>query len=127
MVTRLRFRYNSAITVAAVIVMISGLSLAGWAPYLLPVLVLPLAVAVWSWRAGTDADQRGLTVRAALFSRRLPWPSISGLVTDERGHVSAQLTSGRAVPLPAVGRADLPRLVAASGQQLVTEESPATP
>jgi hypothetical protein len=46
MVTRLRFRYNSAITVAAVIVMISGLSLAGWAPYLLPVLVLPLAVAV---------------------------------------------------------------------------------
>jgi Bacterial PH domain len=124
MVTRQRFRYSSAITVAAVIVMISGLSLAAWAPYLLPVLVLPLAVAVWSWRAGTDADPRGLTVRAALFSRRLPWPTVSGLVADERGRVSAQLTSGRAVTLPAVSAADLSRLVAASGQQLVQESAP---
>jgi hypothetical protein len=116
-----RFRYSSAITVAAVIVMISGISLATWAPYLLPVLVVPLAVAVWSWRAGTNADSHGLTVRALLGSRRLPWPSVSGLVTDGRGHVSAQLTSGTAVQLPAVTAADLPRLVAASGQELVTQ------
>jgi hypothetical protein len=122
-VTRQRFRYSSAITVAAVIVMISGLSLATWAPYFLPVLVVPLAVAIWSWRAGTDADTDGLTVRAALGSRRLPRPSVSGLVTDARGHVSAQLTSGKSVALPAVTSADLTRLVAASGQTL---ESPVT-
>jgi hypothetical protein len=120
MSSRQRFRYSSAITVAAVIVIISGLSLATWAPYLLPVLLVPLAVAVWTWRAGTDADAEGLTVRAAVGRRRLPWPSVSGLVADERRKVSAQLTSGRVVLLPAVTAADLPRLVAASGQELLT-------
>jgi hypothetical protein len=124
-VTRQRFRYSSAISVAAVIVMISGISLATWAPYLLPLLIVPFAVAVWGWRAGTDADRQGLTVRGALGSRRLPWPSITGLVTDARGGVSAQLTSGTAVKLTAVTPADLTRLVAASGQDLVTD--PAAP
>lgn len=118
-----RFRYSSAVTVAALISAISGISLATWAPYLLPVLVVPLAVALWSWRAGTDADTEGLTVRAALGSRRVPWSSVSGLVPDARGRVSAQLTSGMAVALPAVTTADLPRLVAASGQEVAAGQA----
>jgi hypothetical protein len=111
-----RFRHSSAIGVAAVIMMIAGLSLATWAPYLLPVLVIPLAIAVWAWRAGTDVDADGLTVRAALASRRVPWPDVTGLVTDAHGGVSAQLASGNSLPLPAVSANDLPRLLTAAGR-----------
>lgn len=116
----LRFRRSSAITVAAVILMISGLSLASWAPaYVLLVLLLPLAVAIWSWRSGTDADATGLRVRAALGTRRVAWTEVSDLRVDANGHVLAALTSGRALELTAVRPADLPALVAASGKELV--------
>jgi hypothetical protein len=107
--------------VAAIIAFISGISLGAWAPYLLPLLILPLAVALWSWRAGTDADAEGITVRSAVASRRLPWQSVTGLVTDPSGRVSAQLSSGTAIVLPAVTTRDLPRLVSATGQELATQ------
>jgi len=120
----LRLRHSPAITVAAVISMIAGTSLARWAVELLPLLIIPLVVAVWGWRAGTDADAEGLTVRAALGSRQIPWSDVSELITDARGRVCARLGSGKAVTLPAVSAADLPRLVAASGQDLVTDNAP---
>ena len=47
----LRFRQNSAVTVAAVLAVIGGVSLAKWAVYLLPLLLIPLVVAVWGWLA----------------------------------------------------------------------------
>jgi len=113
-----RFRQHAAITVAAVIMVLSGLSLATWAPYLLGLLVIPLAVAIWSWRSGTDADAEGLTVRAAVGSRRVAWSDVGAIATDPRGRVSARLTSGSVLRLPAVTAGDLPRLVGASGQDL---------
>lgn len=116
---RVRFRHSSAAAVAAIIVLLSGVSLGAWAPpWALVVLMAPLVVAVWSWRAGTDVDADGLTVRAALGSRHIPWSGVAGLVTGPRGRVSAQLTSGTAMVLPAVSPADLPRLIAASGHRL---------
>ncbi|HEX6872021.1 MAG TPA: PH domain-containing protein [Micromonosporaceae bacterium] len=120
----LRYRHNAATTVAAVIVMISGLSLATWAPYLLPLLVIPLLAAIWSWRAGTDVSRDAVTVRAAVGSRRVPWADITGFSTDAKGHVLAQLGSGSALALTAVPAADLPRIIAASGRQLLTEDRP---
>ena len=114
----IRFRRSPATALAAVVFMIAALSVARWAPYLLVLLVIPAVVAMWAWRSGTDADQAGLTVRALLGSRRIPWSDVAGLVTDDKGTVSAQLNSGRAVPLPAVGRADLPRVVEAAGQDI---------
>ncbi len=119
--SQVRLRNSSATTVAAVIALIAGVSLATWAPYLLPLLLVPLVVAVWGWRAGTDADVRGLTVRAAFGSRRIPWSDVNGLVTDARGRVSAHLTSGKAVTLTAVSATDIPRIVAASGQDLIVD------
>ena len=116
--SKVRFRRSSAITLAAIIFIIAGLSVARWAPYLLILLVVPAAVAVWAWRSGTDADQAGLTVRALLGNRQIPWSDVAGLVTDDKGAVSAQLTSGRAVTLPGVGRADLPRVVEAAGGEI---------
>jgi hypothetical protein len=117
----LRYRHSSAITVAAIVVMISMLSLATWAPYLLVLLLIPLVVAIWAWRTGTDADESGLTVTAVVGRRRIPWADVAGLVPTDRGGVSAQLTTGMAIRLPAVPAADAARLVAASGTELVTD------
>lgn len=112
--TTLRFRHSSALTVAAVVVMLVLISVLTWAPILLVLEVIPLAVALWSWRAGTDVTADGLTVRAVLGQRHVPWTGVAGLVTDDRDRVSAMLTSGGSVRLPAVSRADLPKLTEAA-------------
>lgn len=113
-----RFRHHAALTVAAVVAFLGAVPLAGAAPRLAPVLLVPLALAVWSWRAGTDADADGLRVRALFGARRLPWASVEQFVPAGGGRIVAVLTDGTAVPLTAVTAADLPRLVAASGHEL---------
>ncbi|MEV4716058.1 PH domain-containing protein [Micromonospora noduli] len=113
-----RFRYNQAILVAAIIAFVGALPLANARNYLLPVLLVPLAVAVWAWRAGTDADARELRIRALVGQRRIEWDQVLELTTDQRGRAVARLDDGRQVVLPAVRGADLPQLVAATGQPL---------
>jgi hypothetical protein len=115
-----RFRHSQAIWVAAIIAFLGALPLASVRWFLTPILLIPLAVGVWSWRAGTDADHRGLRLRALFGQQRIGWPEIRELASDDRGRAVALLTDGRRVPLPAVRAADLPRLVAASGQRLGT-------
>jgi len=109
-------------TVAAVLALIAGISLATWAVYLLPLLLVPLLVAVWGWRAGTDVDADGITVRAALGRRRVPWSEVRELFRDGRGRVGARLASGRTLTLTAVPAAELPAVVAASGTALVRDD-----
>ena len=118
-----RFRYSGALPVAGLIATISALPLAsvGWA--YAPVVLVPLAVTIWGWRAGTDADRRSVRVRALLGTRTVPWSLIEKFTADPRGRVSAVLTDGRRVPLTAVRTGDLPRLVAANGQDLATNPS----
>lgn len=113
-----RFRYNAAITVAAIVALLGALPLATSRWYLLPVLIVPLAVAVWGWRAGTDANANGVRARALFGSRFVPWSRIDSLEVGERNRVYARTTADSAVRLPAVAPADMPRLVAASGEQL---------
>ncbi len=113
-----RFRHNVAIPIAAVIALIAGISVASWQPVLLVLLVIPLAVAVWGWRAGTDVDTQGITVRAAVGSRRLPWPEVSGLEVDRDRHVVAVLAGGGRIVLTAVTPADLAGIVGVTGQRL---------
>ncbi|MCG5447014.1 PH domain-containing protein [Micromonospora sp. NIE79] len=113
-----RFRYNQAILVAAIIAFVGALPLANARDYLLPVLLVPLAVAVWAWRAGTDADARELRIRALVGQRRIDWDQVLELTSDQRGRAVARLDDGRQVTLPAVRGTDLPRLVAATGQPL---------
>jgi hypothetical protein len=118
-VSSVKFRHNVGIAIAGLVAFFGAVPVAtqGW--YLAPILLVPLAVMVWGWRAGTDADADGVSVRALLGSRRLPWSRITGLVPDGR-RVVATLDSGGSVRLPAVTPADLPRLVAATGQDLVS-------
>ncbi|NJP33808.1 PH domain-containing protein [Micromonospora thermarum] len=116
-----RFRHNQAIAAAALIAFIGALPLANAGWYFLPVLLVPLAVGVWAWRAGTDADSRGLRLRALTGERRIAWDQVVELASDPRGRAVARLDDGREVPLPAVRGKDLPRLVAATGQSLPDE------
>ncbi|MGN9777764.1 PH domain-containing protein [Micromonospora sp. H33] len=113
-----RFRHSQAIPVAAVIAFFGALPLASARWYFLPVLLVPLALGVWAWRAGTDADPRGLRLRALTGERRIAWDQVVELATDPRGRAVARLDDGREVQLPAVRGKDLPRLVAATGQSL---------
>jgi hypothetical protein len=119
-----RFRYNAAITVAACVAFIGGVPLATTRWYLVPLLVIPLLVAVWGWRAGTDANATGVRARALFGSRFLPWSRIDSLEVGERNRVYARTTANSALRLPAVSPADLPRLVAASGERLSSPPSP---
>ncbi|MDG4769590.1 PH domain-containing protein [Solwaraspora sp. WMMD792] len=118
-----RFRPHQAIMLAAVIAFVGSLPLASARWYLLPVLLLPLAIAIWAVRSGTDADPAGLRVRALIGQRRIGWSRVAELAADPQGRAVALLTDGERVRLPAVRADDLPRLIAASGQPL----DPATP
>ncbi|WP_018253771.1 PH domain-containing protein [Salinispora mooreana] len=108
----LRFRHNQALLVAAVVAFFGALPLAAARWYLLPVLLVPLALGGWAWRAGTDVTAQGLRLRALAGQCRIRWDQIVELGADPDGRAVARLTDGRAVPLPAVRRDDLPRLVA---------------
>jgi Bacterial PH domain len=114
---RVRFRYHGALIVAGIIAFIGALPLATAAWYLTPVLLIPLAVTVWAWRAGTDADPAGLRVRALLGERRVPWAEVAELGADPKGRAVVLLRDGRSLPLPAVRAADLPRLTGVSTRQ----------
>lgn len=124
---RARFRYNVSICLAGILGFLGAIPVATvgfghehvppYAYVLLLILLVPLAVAVWGWRAGTDADANGLRIRALISSRRIAWTDVALLGPRQR-RVYAQLTDGRSIKLSAVSPADLPRLVAASGQKI---------
>lgn len=115
-----RFRHSQAIWVAAVIAFFGALPLASAAWYLTPVLLIPLAIAVWAWRGGTEADADGLRLRALVGQRRIPWSQVLELAADQRGRAVARLADGQVTHLPAVRASELPRLVTATGQKLST-------
>jgi Bacterial PH domain len=115
-----KFRFNSGIAVAGLIAFFGAIPVATIRWYLTPILLVPVAIAVWGWRAGTDADESGLTVRALFGRRRVPWDRISGFAPRGR-RVVAVLDSGAAVRLPAVAAADLPKLVAAGGAEITAQ------
>ena len=117
-----RFRYNVAVVVAGVIAAIGAVPLAAERWYLVPVLLIPVTVAAWAWRSGTDVDAGGLRVRALLGSRFVPWTGIRELTVGERGRVYAETASGGRLRLPAVTAPDLPTVISASGQDLYTAQ-----
>jgi Bacterial PH domain len=132
-----RFRHNASVPIAALVAFLGAVPVAtsliaidggtpAYAYPLLAILVVPVLVGIWGWRAGTDADAEGLRLRALVGSRRIAWSHISALAPRGR-QVIASLTDGRAIVLPAVSRADLPRLIAASGQPLDTADAQPEP
>jgi hypothetical protein len=117
-----KFRHNAAITIAAVVAFFGAVPLATSRAYLLPILLVPILIGIWGWRAGTDVSPAGLRIRALFGARLVPWSHVAGLAVQGRGRVYAVLTTGARVHLPAVGAADLPKI---TGNQAPNETEPA--
>jgi hypothetical protein len=122
-----KFRHNAAITIAAVVAFFGTVPLATSRAYLLPIVLVPILIGIWGWRAGTDVSPAGLRVRALFGARLVPWSHVAGLAPAERGRVYAILTTGRRVRLPAVGAADLPKITGTQPKpEPATNDEPAT-
>jgi hypothetical protein len=117
------FRPSSLQVLVALAVAFCATPFAFAAPLFFLVYLLPLAMLLWTLRVRTVVDADALTVRRLLGGRRVPWAEISSLrlVRGSRhtsSRVSAVLTDGAELPLPAVTVRDLPQLAAVSGGRL---------
>lgn len=121
----LRVRTPRTALLAVLVLAVCVLPLASSAPWLAVLWVLPIAAAAWVVRAGVDVDRAGLTVRALLGSRRLPWTEVAGLRVTDRDRLVAVLRGGGAVRLPVLRPRHLPLVAAASGGRLPTLDRPA--
>jgi hypothetical protein len=119
----LRVRKSGALIVAALIALVGTVPFAGARWQLAPILLIPLAILVWAWRAGTDVDAQGLRVRALFGTTEVPWSRVAELAPDRRGQVSALLTDGNVIQLTGVTKAGLPAVIAASGRDLTRDEA----
>src|SRR4051812_14674523 len=96
--------------VACVVAFFGAVPLVASLPYLVPVLLIPVGLGLWAWRAGTDATAEGLRVRALFGSRLIPWGDVEALVPVGDRQVYAVLADNRRVRLTAVSAADLAAL-----------------
>lgn len=86
----------------------------GWPAGLWPLLLIPVAVAVWVQRTQTTVSDAGLDLRTVFGSRHLDWSQLKGVRIPKRGYVRADLADGTEVKLPAVSYDRVRDLAAAS-------------
>ncbi len=119
----MRFRYNVAVPLTGLAATIALIPLAGNLWYLSPLLLAGVLATAWGFRAGTDIDETGLTVRALFGSRHRAWRDVTGFTTEGR-RVYAILAGDRTLGLTAVQPGDVPRLIEAGGQHLERDDQP---
>ncbi|MDN5930070.1 MAG: PH domain-containing protein [Pseudonocardia sp.] len=106
----------------AIVLAVCAVPVAFGLPFLWPIMLVPVGVVVWVLRVRTTVDAEAVTVRRIVGSRRVPWSQISTLhlsgPNGSRHRVSAVLSDGAELPLPATRVRDLPQLAAASGGRL---------
>lgn len=112
------FRISGLTIMFALVFAVCALPFAFGAPWFWLVYLVPLGIVVTVLRVRTTVDERTVTARRLLRTRRVTWDAISALRLRRRSRVSAVLTDGGELPLPAVHVRDLPRLAAASGGRL---------
>ncbi|WIM95545.1 PH domain-containing protein [Actinoplanes oblitus] len=117
----LRVRKSGTALVAAVIAFVSAVPLAGASWALTPVLLIPIAVFAWAWRAGTDVYSDRLRVRALFGGNVVPWSRVVELAPDQRGRVSALLDNGNVIRLTGITRENLPVVLEAVDNAPVAE------
>ncbi|MGZ6792237.1 MAG: PH domain-containing protein [Mycobacteriales bacterium] len=99
-------------TLAVVVVMTLGalpLALSSW--WLAPALLVPLGALVWVLRARVVAMDAGLEVCNGLGVRRLPWQEVEGFDVPDRGPVRLLRAGGKPLPMTALSRRELHRLL----------------
>ena len=111
----LRIRPTRIGLLAVVLLAFCVLPLATATPWLLFALVLPLIALAWVLRVGVDIGPAGVTVRALLGHRFIPWSDVAGLRSSNRGDLSLVLTTGRRLRLPTLRARHLSLIAAASG------------
>lgn len=133
--SKLRYRRSGATWLASVLALVFVFPFVGGVfveldgvgrAILLPVagvaVLIPLAVAVWSLRSGVDVNADGLTVRALVGRRVVPWSRVTGFDASTPT-VYALLEGGSRLVLPAVRQVDLPQLLAVGGRELVSDDA----
>ncbi|BCJ42561.1 hypothetical protein GCM10010168_06970 [Actinoplanes ianthinogenes] len=118
-----RVRKSGTALVAAVIAFVGAVPLAGVSWTFAPVLLIPIVVFAWAWRAGTDVYPDRLRVRALFGGNVVPWSRIVELAPDQRGRVSALLDNGNVIRLTAVTRENLSLVLAAAGKAPADEDA----
>ena len=109
------FRVPLTALVAVLLLVLCMTPVALAAPGLQALYLVPVGLAAWLLRERTTADTEGLVARYLLSSRRMPWPTLDGLIVGRSGAVRAVTTDGEHVRLPGVRVANLPRLAQVSG------------
>ncbi|MHA3701449.1 PH domain-containing protein [Jatrophihabitans sp. YIM 134969] len=119
---RVRFRLPKS-SYLAVLFLALGVSVLLFQPWFGFLYLVPVAVALFIARRGTDVDADGVTVHALLRSERFPWSQVRGIAVDAKGRVALALRGAdggvaATVRLPCIGTAGLPVLAEASGGAL---------
>jgi Bacterial PH domain len=112
------FRVSPLVILVALTFAVCATPFAGGAPFLWLVYLVPVGIIVWTVRVRTTVDPETVAVRRVIGGQRVPWTQISSLRLRNRARVSAVLSDGGELPLPAVHVRDLPQLAAASGGRL---------
>ena len=109
---RVRFGPDRVALVPVAVFFFGTLPLAGSSPLLAPLLLLPLLCAVWVMRARVVAIPIGIEVCNGLRARRIAWSDVEGFDVPRRGPVRLLRQGSRPLPMTALPRRDLPRLLA---------------
>ncbi len=118
------FRTNPLSVLGALAIAVCFTPVAFAGPFLWLLYLAPIGMAVRILRVRTTVDAEALAVRKVIGGRRVSWSEISSLHLEPRhpiwgGRVSAVLSDGAELSLPAVGLRDLPELAAVSGGRLL--------
>jgi hypothetical protein len=112
------FRISPLVVLVALTFAVCATPIALAGPYFWLIYLVPLGIIGWTLRVRTTVDPDAVTVRRLVGRRSVPWTEISSLRLRDRARVSAVLSDGAELPLPAVHVRDLPQLAAASGGRL---------
>jgi hypothetical protein len=117
------FRISPLVVLVALTFAVCATPVAWAAPYLWLIYLIPVGIVGWTLRVRTVADPETVTVRRLLGGRTVPWSEIAKVHVGRArnpasARVSAVLTDGSELALPAVHVRDLPRLAAVSGGRL---------
>jgi Bacterial PH domain len=117
------FRISPLVVLVALTFAVCATPVAFAAPFLWLIYLVPLGIIVWTLRVRTVADPETVAVRRVVGGRRVPWSEVTSVHLGRArnpgtARVSAVLTDGSELALPAVHVRDLPRLAAVSGGRL---------